>query len=200
MNNKQETYPKDFLFADVIAHTLLNLYMTVAYSKRYVPAHTRNDILLRQLKGYCKSEKYKSIKTDIRRLINFGRKSGLALEHKMLEIQSMATSQPVPVSEGSDLARFQDCLEQLNHLCLVDVEASNSSGEISSDTLYLNREEVIGAFDKQGNVLAPIKVYIPSEKWLKAVEVCEQNGWRLNQHSQHNHSHIVGKCTLPPSG
>jgi len=52
MNNKQETYPKDFLFADVIAYTLLNLYITVAYSKRYVPARTRNDILLRQLKGY----------------------------------------------------------------------------------------------------------------------------------------------------
>ncbi|CAH8188325.1 hypothetical protein VAEU17_1360001 [Vibrio aestuarianus] len=79
--------------------------------------------MLRQLKGYCKSEKYESIKADIRRLINFGRKSELALEHKMLEIQSMATSQPVPVSEGSDLARFQDCLEQLNHLCLCDLKS-----------------------------------------------------------------------------
>lgn len=197
MTDTQEVPLKDFLFADVICYTLLSLYMNVAYSKRYIPVKTRNDILLKQLKVYSKKQKYKSVKADVRRLIHYGRKSGLALEEKILEIQSLSTNQSIPISEGSDLSRFQEWLEALNNLCTIDTEGFVESKAISKDAVYLNREEVIASFDERGNLFESIKIYIPSDKWGAAVSSCERSGCNLANYANYRSTHIVGEFSVP---
>lgn len=186
---------KDFLFYDVICHTLLSLYMCLAYSERNISVKSRSDLILKRLKSYSKLQKYKPVKADIRRLIHFGRVNGVALEAKMIEIHALSEKLSIPVVEGSDLSRFQVCLEQLNNICEIDVEDDNKSKIISKNVLYLNRKEVLSAFDRRGKLLTPIKVYIPSDKWVPALNFCQNSGWCLTNSKPHKDTHLVGELS-----
>ena len=68
--------------SSVIDNALLHLYCQIATTERFVPIAQRNTILNRFLKPKIKDLRYKTIKGDIKRMVQIGQRPGGNLEVK----------------------------------------------------------------------------------------------------------------------
>ncbi|MDB1122698.1 DUF2913 family protein [Vibrio algarum] len=196
MKNSNLHSDQDALFFDVVCHTMLNLYMEIAYSKRYIPPNKRSQILLKYLKHAMKRSGYKSVKNDIRGLIYFGRKNDLGFEAKLIEIQNLSERHPVNDSSSSDLSNFTQLLKALDSICSVSEEPLNVNELVLRQKLYLNQQNLVNAFNEKGQLISKIEVVLPEVNWEEAVRECRAHNWQLIKVNTYQKNHVVGLISL----
>ncbi|RZP71479.1 DUF2913 family protein [Vibrio vulnificus] len=160
------------------------------HSKRYFPSEKRTQVLLRQLKNSLKSAKYKTIKADIRGLVQYGRQNPRIFEEKMNEINQMAVKKKVAADEGSDLLHFVSLIQRLNTLCEIDSIEENVSLKVSS--IYLHQSVLEHAFSLNGSQVNPIELAIPKSKWYELNSIIENSEWEFCFDRSYKSNHILG--------
>lgn len=137
---------RDILFFELVCNGLLSLYMEVAYQHRRMPPQARAAWLLKYLKPKLKSATYKSIRSDLRRLVNYGRSAPNQLEIKMLELIDSAEVVVEPHQANTHVYQLARIFNDVNVRCKLRTEVYNEQLGFEKGTVYVFRENVDGAF------------------------------------------------------
>lgn len=172
----QEKY-KDILFYKFTTNAMLHLYLTVAYSKRYMGVDRRNACLIKYFKQVQKITDYKPVKSDIKGLVHYGRTQGANLENKMDELLSLTNKYTVSYNSDSDMAKFTGLLEKVNQHCHIESDILDSTTASFNYHLYLDKRSVESAFDATGRLINSIKLLLPESKTLEVKKLIESQGW-----------------------
>jgi hypothetical protein len=168
---------KDILFYKFTTNAMLHLYLTVAYSERYMGVDKRNACLMKYFKLVQKITSYKSVKSDIKGLIHYGRTQGGNLEKKMDELLSLTEKYTVSYSRDSDMAKFTGLLEKVNQQFHINSDVLDGTTSPLNNRLYLDKRNVESAFDATGGLINSINLLLPESKALEVKNLIENQGW-----------------------
>jgi len=182
---------QDALLAELICHSLLNLYLSITYQVGYVTVDKRTQLLLKYYKLALKNPRYKPLKSDIRGLIHYGRKNARNFEAKINEINDLSVQSDVVLRRDSDLLQFKSLLERLGEKYEFG-EVMAKEGELNTSAFYFDERSIESAFSINGNQIKPIKLVAPKAKWEGLCLYISQFGWKLDYWSDCADSHIVG--------
>ncbi|MFV0486443.1 MAG: DUF2913 family protein [Vibrio fluvialis] len=148
----------------LVADSLLHLLCKIAATPRYVPRHTRNEILIKFLKAKTQHNTYANVKKDIRLMLNIARKGG-SLEKKLYDIYDHAHQLQFSAAE-----QLYDLLAYLYDEVGLKCELFSEPMVPVSSMLYMLEEQIEHVFDPQGRQIAPLSILI---QWIRAPELID---------------------------
>ncbi|MPY24354.1 DUF2913 family protein [Shewanella sp. YLB-07] len=174
----------------LVDNALLHLYFTVAETSRVVPVHKRNEILVRHLKPLLKDRSYRRVKNELRRLLTTGRSAKGNLEAQLLDVQGVARRVE---DDATDTQKLFNLLEILRDEQGLDSRFVDSTEQRVPGFIYMLQEHVEHGFSQAGEQVAPVSLFLESDKVCALVEAIEQTGLfgaelqQLNQDQQQGH-------------
>ena len=146
--------------SSVIDNALLHLYCQIAITERFVPIAQRNTIINRFLKPKIKDLRYKTIKGDIKIMVQIGQRPGGNIEVKLHELREMAMECKNRMNGAQHLYGL------LNHLFDdhgFDSRLFNNEEITEKEVIYIIAEHLENCFDLDKQI-APISLCIQFEK------------------------------------
>lgn len=147
--------------SSVIDNALLHLYCQIATTERFVPIAQRNTILSRFLKPKIKDLRYKTIKGDIKRMVQIGQRPGGNIEAKLNELRKMA------MEYKDKMNGAQHLYDLLNHLFDdhgFDSRLFDNDEITEKEVIYIIKDHLENCFELDGKQIAPISLCIQFEK------------------------------------
>ena len=147
--------------SSVIDNALLHLYCQIATTERFVPIAQRNTILNRFLKPKIKDLRYKTIKGDIKRMVQIGQRPGGNIEAKLNELRKMA------MEYKDKMNGAQHLYDLLNHLFDdhgFDSRLFDNDEITEKEVIYIIKDHLENCFEIDGKQIAPISLCIQFEK------------------------------------
>ncbi|MEZ9469357.1 DUF2913 family protein [Vibrio lentus] len=167
MRRKSGDYPQ--LVNDLVINTLLHLYMECSDTRRFVPLHQRNAIVMRYLKSLLKKAAYKETRKDIKALIYAGQK-GDKLEEQLWRLKSLVNNY------GNDVENFYGFLNLIESTLAIYSELFKENTAVVSNRVYLLADHIDNGFDDNGKQVAPIALSVNSSKWKQIPALAEEHG------------------------
>ena len=161
------------LLSELIEHSLLHLYFKISATTRFTPIQRRNDILVRFIKDKSSEARYKSLKTELKRMILLGRNKSGDLERRLVDLNQMA------MKLFHDVNHLQHLFDLLHHLESEHNYRSQlcNENEIATvDVVYLLQDHIENCFNDEGNQIAPVSILFESENAGSLVDIINQTG------------------------
>ncbi|MFC5079566.1 hypothetical protein VTH8203_01368 [Vibrio thalassae] len=159
---------------DLIYHGLLHLYFHIANNRRFVPIHTRNEILIKWLKPKLKSPKYKAVKSDIKALMTIARKKGGNLEERFTAIQIINEEHKSRFTQADDLYILLTDLYEKHDF---PSQLTNSAGNTyESGIIYMAPSEIETGFDDNSNQIRPLEFFVSSGEVEAVIQAIHTHG------------------------
>ncbi|CZF86996.1 DUF2913 family protein [Grimontia marina] len=163
------------LLSSVIENALLNLYTNVSAAKGFTPLEKRNHILSRYLKPKLKDPRYKSIKNELKQMLNISRTKGANLEKKLWELNAVSVGYQQKIDDATKL------FDQLNFLHDehgIDAKLFNekSDDSPSNNTIYVLPEHIEHCFNQSGEQTSPLSLMIQGDKASGLAELINAHG------------------------
>ena len=161
------------LLSELIEHSLLHLYFKISATTRFTPIQRRNDILVKFIKDKSSEGRYKSLKTELKRMILLGRNKSGDLERRLVDLNQMA------MKLCHDVNHLQRLFDLLNHL----ESEHNYSSQLCNknetpivDVIYLLQDHIEYCFNTEGDQIAPVSILFESENAGSLVDIINQTG------------------------
>ena len=185
------------ILCDVINNALLHLYLTVAETSRFIPMVKRNEILVRYLKPLVKDKVYRSTRKELRDFLSLGKRASCNLEAKLVELHELSLRYD---KNASDARRLFDLLGKIEHQLGFSTRFINylNGEQPKPDTLYMVQEHVESAFIESGKQVAPVSLFLESEKVERVLEFINSNGLFQAELQQINEGSKQGHIVLHP--
>ena len=177
----------------LVDNSLLHLYLTVAETPRIVPLHKRNEILVRHLKQMLKDGRYRRVKNELRRLLSIGRSAKGDLEAKLIEVRGLCAEQNATAAQ-----KLFELLEILRYEQGLDSRIVNEAERRPLGFMYLLRGDIDNGFDEAGEQIAPVSLFLESDKIYRLAEVIEETGLFSTEMQQFNEEMKQGHILLHP--
>jgi len=158
------------LLDELITHSLLHLYLTMADSRGFTPVVNRNKILVRFIKPKLKDPKYSRLKNELRMLLSVGRYVKGNLEAKLIEVNTLP-------SEKTDAQHLFDLLETLRCETGIDSRFVNVTERRLSRFVYLLQEQLENNFSKEGKLINPLSLFFELSKEKEVIKIIDKTGW-----------------------
>ena len=163
------------IFCDVIDNALLHLYLTTTETSRFTPIPKRNDILVRYLKRLFKDNVYRSARKEIRSLLSLGKKSGINIEAKLIELHELSRRYS---RYESDARLLFDVLTQLESEFGLSSRFINylDAKQSQSNIIYLLQEDIEEGFIETGKQVAAVSLFLEFKKVDSVVKFINDGG------------------------
>lgn len=163
------------LLSSIIENALLNLYANVSAAKGFTPLEKRNLILSRYLKPKLKDPRYKSIKNELKQMLNISRTKGANLENKLWELNTFSVGHQQKIDDATKL------FDQLNFLHDehgIDAKLfhEKSDDNPSDNTIYVLPEHIEHCFNQSGEQTSPLSLLIQGDKASGLAELINAHG------------------------
>ena len=179
----------------LVDNSLLHLYLSVAETPRVVPVHKRNEILVRHLKPMLKDRRYRRIKSELRRLLSTGRSAKGDLEAKLVDVRDLA----LRVEQNATAAqKLFELLEILRYKLGMDSRFVNETERRIPGFIYMLQEHIEHGFNEAGEQVAPVSLFLESDKVCGLVEAIKQTGLFSAEMQQINEETQQGHILLHP--
>jgi len=185
-------------FGDVIDNCLLHLYLTAAETSRFTPKVRRNEILVRYLKPMIKDKRYQASKKEIRSLLALGRTDSCDLEAKLIELRNLLLRYNKNATDAQRLFNLLTIIESglgLKSRFL----SSPSDTQREPDMIYMLQEHVENGFIASGEQVAPVSLFLESDKVISVVDLVNATGLFQAEIQQHNVDEKQGHILLIPN-
>ncbi|WP_220783670.1 DUF2913 family protein, partial [Shewanella sairae] len=163
------------IFSDVLDRALIHLYLTVAETNRFVPKPKRNEILVQFIKPTLKNKYYQSAKKDIRSLVLLGRNATCDLESKLVELRDLSLRYDKNASDAKQLFNLLSLIESELNLLARFLSILNGR-EPLPNVIYLLQEHVENGFIVSGEQVAPVSLFLESDKVTTLVDFINGTG------------------------
>ena len=184
-------------FCDVIDNALLHLYLTVAETSRFTPKARRNEILVRYLKPMIKNKQYKEAKKDLQGLVAMGRLLSCDLESKLIEFRDLSLRFDKNAIDAKRLFDLLTIVErELDFPTLFQEGISNAKRV--PNIIYMVQEDVENGFIESGEQVAPLSLFLESDKILTLIDMINETGLFQAEVQQLNPTVKQGHIVLHP--
>ena len=187
--------PYQDVMKSLVDNSLLHLYLTVAETPRTVPVNKRNEILVRHLKPMLKDSRYRRVKSELRRLLSTGRSAKGDLEAKLVDVRDLALRVEQNATEAQKLFEL---LEILRYEQGLDSRFVNETERRLPGLIYMLQEHVEHGFNEAGEQVAPVSLFLESDKVCGLVEAIKQTGLFSAEMQQINEETQQGHILLHP--
>ena len=187
--------PYQDVMKSLVDNSLLHLYLTVAETPRTVPVNKRNEILVRHLKPMLKDSRYRRVKSELRRLLSTGRSAKGDLEAKLVDVRDLALRVEQNATEAQKLFEL---LEILRYEQGLDSRFVNETERRLPGFIYMLQEHVEHGFNQAGEQVAPVSLFLESDKVCGLVEAIKQTGLFSAEMQQINEETQQGHILLHP--
>ena len=161
------------LLSELIEHSLLHLYFKISATTRFTPVQRRNDILVKFIKDKSSEARYKSLKTELKRMILLGRNKSGDLERRLVDLNQMAMKLSHDVNH---LQRLFDLLHHLENEHNYRSQLCKKNETPIVDVIYLLQDHIEYCFNTEGDQIAPVSILFESENAGSLVDIINQTG------------------------
>ena len=183
------------LMNNLVDNALLHLYFSVQESTRFIPVPTRNEILVRYLKPKLKDSHYRQVKRELRNMLSIGRKTKGDLEAKLVELRKLYQRLEKNITDAQKLF---DLLEILRCEQGLESRFINEDERRVPGFIYMLQEHVEHGFNEAGEQVAPVSLFLESDKVCGLVEAIKQTGLFSAEMEQINEETQQGHILLHP--
>ena len=184
-------------FCDVLDNALLHLYLSVAETERFTPQAKRNDILVRYLKPMIKDKRYQQAKKEIRSLISLGRIASYDLESKIVGLYELSQRYDQQATKAKQLFDLLTFIEAELTLPTRFLNVRGNERKLPN-TIYMLQEHIENGFTVSGEQVAPVSLFLESDKVIDVVDLVNATGLFLAEIQQHNVDEKQGHILLHP--
>ncbi|WP_229381185.1 DUF2913 family protein [Shewanella psychropiezotolerans] len=184
----------------LVDNSLLHLYITVAETSRIVPVHKRNEILVRHLKPMLKDNRYRRVKSELRRLLATGRSAKGDLEAQLIDVKGLAHQVE---QNASGAQRLFSLLEILRYEQGLDSRVVNETERRMPGLIYLLRDHIDNGFNDAGEQVAPVSLFLESDKidgLVEAIDLTELFSAEMQQMNEDKQQAHILLHPIPRSG
>ncbi|ABX49166.1 MULTISPECIES: DUF2913 family protein [Shewanella] len=185
------------IFNDVLDNALLHLYMSVAETERFTPKAKRNDILVRYLKPMIKDKRYQQAKKEIKRLVALGRVASCDLESKLIELNELSQRYDLQATKAKQLFDLLTCIETELALPARFLNVADNGIKLPN-TIYMLQEHIDNGFTLAGEQIAPVSLFLESDKVIGVVDLINAAGLFLAEIQQYSADVKQGHILLHP--
>ncbi|ACK48920.1 conserved hypothetical protein (plasmid) [Shewanella baltica OS223] len=184
-------------FCDVLDNALLHLYLSVAETERFTPKAKRNEILLRYLKPMIKDKRYQQAKKEVKCLVALGRVASCDLESKLIELNELSQRYDLQATKAKQLFDLLRFIEAELTLPTRFLNVRDNERKLPN-TIYMLQEHIENGFTVSGEQVAPVSLFLESDKVIDVVDLVNATGWFLAEIQQHNVDEKQGHILLHP--
>lgn len=163
--------PYKGLLSGVVENALLHLYLEVSHQGCYVSRVKRNEILVRFLKPKIKASQYKLIKSELKIMVNIARNREGDLEAKLIELHRMGNKHQ---DGDTDAHALFELIERLKIDHNFTSKMYSPKFVSTPDVIYLIPDHMDNCFAEDGTQIAPISLFIESERAQELAGVINQ--------------------------
>ena len=120
-----------------------------------------------------KDRRYRRVKSELRRLLSTGRGVKGDLEAQLIDVRGLAIQIDQDATGAQKLFKL---LETLRYEQGVDSRIVNEAERRPSGFMYLLRDHIDNGFDEAGEQVAPVLLFLESDKIYRLTEVIEETG------------------------
>ncbi|QDO84136.1 DUF2913 family protein [Shewanella psychropiezotolerans] len=161
------------LVSNLVDNALLHLYFSVEETSRLIPMPKRNEILVRYLKPKLKDNHYRQIKNELRSLLTIGRSAKGDLETKLLKVRKVYQGRD---KRSTDVHKLFDLLKTLRCEQGLGNRLVNENNKSVPKFIYMLEENVAHGFNQAGEQIAPMSLFLESNKINSVIDVVERTG------------------------
>ncbi|WP_077755551.1 DUF2913 family protein [Shewanella psychrophila] len=163
----------NYLVSNLVDNALLHLYFSIEETSRFIPMSKRNEILVRYLKPKLKDEHYRQIKSEVRSMLSIGRSTKGDLETKLVEVRNLYQGRDKRLTDAHklfDLLKILRCEQGLGNRLV------NTNEKSVPEFIYMLEENVEQGFNQAGDQIAPVSLFLESNKINVVIEVVKRTG------------------------
>ena len=149
------SYKYERLLSTTIDNALLHLWISVANSRNHVSRDARNQILVRWFKPKINKIKYKTIKKEIKSIIQAGKYGTALLEERLCELRELSQSYR---DRLNDMHKLHYLLEYLREDHGITADLNEGVSEFLLSTLYVSQAHLEQCFSDEQQQIKPLMV------------------------------------------
>ena len=185
------------IFCDVIDNGLLHLYLTTAETSRFTTKGKRNNILISYLKPMIKDKRYQPCKKDIKNLLLFARVVNSDLEAKLVELRDLSLRYASNATDAKQLFNLLTIIKREQGFPAFFLNGISDPKRVPN-TIYIVQEHVENGFIDTGEQVAPVSLFLESDKVETLVDFINETGLFYAKIQQINNINQQGHILLNP--
>lgn len=185
------------IFCDVIDNGLLHLYLTTAETSRFTTKGKRNNILISYLKPMIKDKRYQPCKKDIKNLLLFARVVNSDLEAKLVELRDLSLRYASNATDAKQLFNLLTIIKREQGFPAFFLNGISDPKRVPN-TIYIVQEHVENGFIDTGEQVAPVSLFLESDKVETLVDFINETGLFYAKTQQINNIIQQGHILLNP--
>ena len=185
------------IFCDVIDNGLLHLYLTAAETSRFTTKGKRNNILISYLKPMIKDKRYQPCKKDIKNLLLFARVVNSDLEAKLVELRDLSLRYASNATDAKQLFNLLTIIKREQGFPAFFLNGISDPKRVPN-TIYIVQEHVENGFIDTGEQVAPVSLFLESDKVETLVDFINETGLFYAKIQQINNINQKGHILLNP--
>ena len=171
--------------------------MTTAETNRFTPKAKRNEILVRYLKPMMKNKQYQVAKNELRSLIVLGRNVSCDLEAKLVELRDLSLRYDKNATDAKRLFDLLTIIERKLNYPTLFLDSISDAKRVPN-IIYMVQEHVENGFIESGEQVAPVSLFLESDKILILVDMINETGLFQAEVQQLNPTVKQGHIVLHP--
>lgn len=176
------SYKYERLLSTTIDNALLHLWISVANSRNHVSRDVRNQILVRWFKPKINKIKYKTIKKEIKSIIQAGKYGTALLEERLCELRELSQSYR---DRLNDMHKLHYLLEYLREDHEITADLNEGVSEYLPSTLYVSQAHLEQCFSDEQQQIKPLSVTLSNinvDNFIHIVQLFGFHKVELNTH------------------
>ncbi len=176
------SYKYERLLSTTIDNALLHLWISVANSRNHVSRDVRNQILVRWFKPKINKIKYKTIKKEIKSIIQAGKYGTALLEERLCELRELSQSYR---DRLNDMHKLHYLLEYLREDHGITADLNEGVSEYLPSTLYVSQAHLEQCFSDEQQQIKPLSVSLSNinvDNFIHIVQLFGFHKVELNAH------------------
>ena len=176
------SYKYERLLSTTIDNALLHLWISVANSRNHVSRDVRNQILVRWFKPKINKIKYKTIKKEIKSIIQAGKYGTALLEERLCELRELSQSYR---DRLNDMHKLHYLLEYLKEDHGIRADLNEGVSEYLPSTLYVSQADLEQCFSDEQQQIRPLTVSLSNINMDNFIHIFQLFGFHkveLNTH------------------
>lgn len=176
------SYKYERLLSTTIDNALLHLWISVANSRNHVSRDVRNQILVRWFKPKINKIQYKTIKKEIKSIIQAGKYGTALLEERLCELRELSQSYR---DRLNDMHKLHYLLEYLREDHEITADLNEGVSEYLPSTLYVSQAHLEQCFSDEQQQIKPLSVTLSNinvDNFIHIVQLFGFHKVELNTH------------------
>ncbi|EDK30961.1 hypothetical protein VSWAT3_12852 [Vibrionales bacterium SWAT-3] len=176
------SYKYERLLSTTIDNALLHLWISVANSRNHVSRDVRNQILVRWFKPKINKIQYKTIKKEIKSIIQAGKYGTALLEERLCELRELSQSYRDSLN---DMHKLHYLLEYLREDHEITADLNEGVSEYLPSTLYVSQAHLEQCFSDEQQQIKPLSVTLSNinvDNFIHIVQLFGFHKVELNTH------------------